>query len=35
MKYPMNLMMPFMDVEKKFAPDMENGLNKLKSLLEK
>lgn len=35
MKYPMNLMMLFMDMEKMLAPDLQNGLNNLKSLLEK
>lgn len=34
MKYPMNLMMLFMDMEKMLAPDLENGLNNLKALLE-
>ena len=34
MKYPMNLMMLTMDMEKMLAPDLENGLNNLKSLLE-
>ena len=35
MKYPMNLMMLFMDMEKMLAPDLQNGLNNLKMLLEK
>lgn len=33
-KYPMNLMMLFMDMEKMLAPDLQNGLNNLKVLLE-
>lgn len=35
MKYPMNLMLLFMDMEKMLAPDLQNGLNNLKELLEK
>ncbi|MFA5330617.1 MAG: SRPBCC family protein [Prolixibacteraceae bacterium] len=35
MKYPMNLMMLFMDMEKMLAPDLQNGLNNLKAILEK
>lgn len=35
MKYPMNLMMLFMDMEKQLAPDLENGLKNLKTILEK
>ena len=35
MKYPMNLMMLFMDLETMLAPDLENGLNNLKVILEK
>jgi hypothetical protein len=35
MKYPMNLMMLTMDMEKMLAPDLQNGLNNLKALLEK
>ncbi len=35
MKYPMNLMMLFMDMEKMLAPDLQNGLNNLKGILEK
>jgi hypothetical protein len=35
MKYPMNLMMLTMNMEKMLAPDLENGLNNLKALLEK
>jgi len=35
MKYPMNLMMLTMNMEKMLAPDLENGLNDLKALLEK
>ena len=34
MKYPMNLMMLFMNMEKMLAPDLENGLNNLKVILE-
>jgi len=34
MKYPMNLMMLTMDMEKMLAPDLQNGLNNLKALLE-
>ncbi len=35
MKYPMNLMMLTMDMEKMLAPDLQNGLNNLKGILEK
>ncbi len=35
MKYPMNLMMLFMDMEKMLAPDLQNGLTNLKGILEK
>lgn len=35
MKYPMNLMMLFMNMEKMLGPDLENGLKNLKTLLEK
>ena len=35
MKYPMNLMMLYMNMEKILAPDLQNGLNNLKILLEK
>ena len=35
MKYPMNLMLLTMDMEKMLAPDLQNGLNNLKTLLEK
>lgn len=35
MKYPMNLMMLFMDMEGMLAPDLQNGLNNLKGILEK
>lgn len=35
MKYPMNLMMLFMDMEEMLAPDLQNGLNNLKGVLEK
>ena len=35
MKYPMNLMLLAMDMEKMLAPDLQNGLNNLKVLLEK
>lgn len=34
MKYPMNLMMLTMDMEKMLAPDLENGLKNLKAILE-
>lgn len=34
MKYPMNLMMLTMDMEKMLAPDLENGLTSLKTILE-
>jgi hypothetical protein len=34
MKYPMNLMMLFMNMEEMLAPDLQNGLNNLKTLLE-
>lgn len=34
MKYPMNLMMLTMDLEKMLAPDLEKGLGKLKTILE-
>lgn len=34
MKYPMNLIMLTMHMEKMLAPDLENGLNNLKELLE-
>jgi uncharacterized membrane protein len=35
MKYPMNLMMLTMDMEAMLAPDLQNGLNNLKAILEK
>ena len=35
MNYPMNLMMLFMDMEKMIGKDFENGLKKLKEILEK
>ncbi|MBN2348633.1 MAG: SRPBCC family protein [Bacteroidales bacterium] len=35
MKYPMNLMLLFMDFEKLIGNDLETGLNNLKILLEK
>jgi len=35
MKYPMNLMMLTMNMEKMLAPDLQNGLNNLKGILEK
>jgi hypothetical protein len=35
MKYPMNLMMLFMDMEAMLAPDLQDGLNNLKAILEK
>jgi len=34
MKYPMNLMMLFMDMETMLAPDLEKGLSSLKAILE-
>lgn len=34
MKYPMNLMMLFMNMEKMLAPDLENGLSSLKGIME-
>jgi hypothetical protein len=34
MKYPMNLMLLTMDMEKMLAPDLENGLINLKAILE-
>lgn len=34
MKYPMNLMMLFMDMEKMLAPDLEKGLSSLKAIME-
>lgn len=34
MKYPMNLMLLFMNMEKMLAPDLQNGLNNLKGILE-
>jgi hypothetical protein len=34
MKYPMNLMMLTMDMEEMLAPDLQNGLVSLKSILE-
>jgi hypothetical protein len=34
MKYPMNLMLLFTDMEKMLAPDLQNGLNNLKGILE-
>ena len=34
MKYPMNLMMLTMNMEEMLAPDLQNGLNNLKSTLE-
>ena len=35
MKYPMNLMLVFTDMEKMLAPDLQNGLNNLKEIIEK
>lgn len=35
MKYPMNLMLLFTDMEKMLAPDLQNGLDNLKGILEK
>ncbi|HEY3372317.1 MAG TPA: SRPBCC family protein [Prolixibacteraceae bacterium] len=34
MKYPMNLMMLTMDLEKQLAPDLEMGLSNLKTIME-
>lgn len=34
MKYPMNLMLLTMNMEKMLAPDLENGLKNLKAILE-
>ena len=34
MKYPMNLMLLFMDMEKMLGSDLETGLNNLKTVLE-
>lgn len=34
MKYPMNLMMLFMDMEGQLGPDLQNGLENLKVILE-
>ena len=34
MKYPMNLMMLTMNMEEMLAPDLQNGLNSLKGILE-
>lgn len=34
MKYPMNLMLLAMDMEKMLAPDLEKGLSNLKAILE-
>jgi hypothetical protein len=34
MKYPMNLMLLLMDMEEMLAPDLQNGLENLKTLLE-
>lgn len=34
MKYPMNLMMLAMNMEEMLAPDLQNGLNSLKTILE-
>jgi len=35
MKYPMNLMLLFMNMEKMMGPDLETGLANLKKLMEK
>jgi hypothetical protein len=35
MPYPMNLMLVFMNMEKMLAPDLQNGLENLKGILEK
>lgn len=34
MKYPINLMLIFTDMEKMLAPDLQNGLNNLKGIME-
>ncbi len=34
MKYPMNLMHIFMDFDKMIGPDLQNGLNNLKAIME-
>jgi hypothetical protein len=34
MKYPMNLMLLTMNMEEMLAPDLQNGLNNLKTILE-
>jgi hypothetical protein len=34
MKFPMKLMLLFMNMEKMLAPDLQNGLNNLKAILE-
>ena len=34
MKFPMKLMLLFMNMEKMLAPDLQNGLNNLKEILE-
>lgn len=34
MKYPMNLMLLFMDMDEMLGPDLEQGLNSLKGILE-
>lgn len=35
MPYPMNLMLPIMDMEKMLGKDLQDGLNNLKDVLEK
>lgn len=34
MKFPMKLMLLFMDMDEMLAPDLQNGLNNLKTILE-
>jgi hypothetical protein len=35
MPYPMNIMLPFMNMEEMLGGDLENGLKNLKNILEK
>jgi hypothetical protein len=35
MKYPMNLMLVFMNMEKMLGDDLKTGLNNLKTILDK
>jgi hypothetical protein len=35
MPYPMNLMLPFMNMEQMLGKDLQDGLNNLKVVLEK